>query len=321
MPEIRNPNLQPQGSGGGSGGDMRCTMASALLLLVVLLGYQYFFKPKPQRRPLPQTKPSRRPAAGRSNSRVQPASRSSRRRPALPQAPAATPADRRRAGNRDHGRKREVQDRLHQSRRAGEALDPEESTTTPAQAASRWIWSSPRRRHFGLPLSLFTYEPALTTQLNQALSIRSRSRRAASATGTLMAPARSPSATPPTALEVVKTFRFDSSYVISVETQVKRNGLPVRALVQWPGGWATWRSSCIPSQYRHPTHALQFCLVPRRQAGSTDATKVSGNATLDQPYDYAAISDLYFAAAFLPDDPARHDGGHAAQHHRAAQRS
>jgi YidC/Oxa1 family membrane protein insertase len=31
---------------------------------------------------------------------------------------------------------------------------------------------------------------------------------------------------------------------------------------------------------------------------------VSGNATLDQPYDYAAVSDLYFAAAFLPDTPA-----------------
>ena len=35
------------------------------------------------------------------------------------------------------------------------------------------------------------------------------------------------------------------------------------------------------------------------------ATKVSGNATLDRPYDYAAVTDLYFAAAFLPDDPER----------------
>ena len=30
---------------------------------------------------------------------------------------------------------------------------------------------------------------------------------------------------------------------------------------------------------------------------------MSGNATLDQPYSYAAIMDLYFAAAFLPDNP------------------
>ena len=37
-------------------------------------------------------------------------------------------------------------------------------------------------------------------------------------------------------LDVVKTFKFDSSYVVSVETAVKRNGTPVRALVEWPAG-------------------------------------------------------------------------------------
>ena len=31
--------------------------------------------------------------------------------------------------------------------------------------------------------------------------------------------------------------------------------------------------------------------------------KVSNNATLNQPYSYAAIADLYFVSAFLPDDP------------------
>ena len=35
------------------------------------------------------------------------------------------------------------------------------------------------------------------------------------------------------------------------------------------------------------------------------SAKVSGNATLDQPYEYAGISDLYFAAVFLPDVPSR----------------
>ena len=34
----------------------------------------------------------------------------------------------------------------------------------------------------------------------------------------------------------MKTFRFDSSYVVNVETEVKRNGAPVRALVEWPAG-------------------------------------------------------------------------------------
>jgi YidC/Oxa1 family membrane protein insertase len=33
--------------------------------------------------------------------------------------------------------------------------------------------------------------------------------------------------------------------------------------------------------------------------------KVSGNATLDQPYEYAALTDMYFLAAMLPDVPSR----------------
>ena len=35
------------------------------------------------------------------------------------------------------------------------------------------------------------------------------------------------------------------------------------------------------------------------------AAKVSGNNTLDRPYHFAAITDLYFASAFLPDVPDR----------------
>ena len=37
-------------------------------------------------------------------------------------------------------------------------------------------------------------------------------------------------------VDAVKTVRFDTSYVITVEAQVRRNGAPVRALVQWPSG-------------------------------------------------------------------------------------
>src|SRR5579875_4158998 len=48
LPEIRNPNLQTQGSG-GSGGDMRSTLVFWLVLMLALFGYEAFFnKPKPQ---------------------------------------------------------------------------------------------------------------------------------------------------------------------------------------------------------------------------------------------------------------------------------
>ena len=55
MPEIKNPNLQTQGPGGGSGGgnDMRSTLVFFGLMLAVLVGYQFLFKPASF--PAPQT--------------------------------------------------------------------------------------------------------------------------------------------------------------------------------------------------------------------------------------------------------------------------
>jgi YidC/Oxa1 family membrane protein insertase len=51
--------------------------------------------------------------------------------------------------------------------------------------------------------------------------------------------------------------------------------------------------------------ASQFAWAIGGKQDSESAAKVSGNATLDQPYQYAAVIDLYFAAAFLPDHPER----------------
>ena len=52
---------------------------------------------------------------------------------------------------------------------------------------------------FGLPLSLFTYEPALTTQLNHALYQVKFDGAQPTATGLVLAPRRSPFTTRPTA--------------------------------------------------------------------------------------------------------------------------
>ena len=70
---------------------------------------------------------------------------------------------------------------------------------------------------FGLPLSLFTYDAALTTQLNQSLY-------QPSATGTVLAPNTITFHYAQNGLDVVKTFRFDSSYVIHVDASVRRSG-------------------------------------------------------------------------------------------------
>jgi YidC/Oxa1 family membrane protein insertase len=99
-------------------------------------------------------------------------------------------------------------------------------------------------------------------------------------------------------LDVVKTFRFDQSYVVTAEVEVRRNGAPVRALLAWPSGLG---------DQTEPMHFAygKFAWSLDGKDDSIDAKKVSGNATFDQPYEFAGVIDLYFAAAFLPESPER----------------
>ncbi|WP_263351002.1 membrane protein insertase YidC [Acidicapsa acidisoli] len=144
---------------------------------------------------------------------------------------------------------------------------------------------------FGYPLSLYTYEPALTAELNQALFQPSATGVVAAPAGIVFKYANGP-------LTVTKTFTFNNSYVIDAQVSVIRSGLPVRALVAWPSGLGDQEEV---SQYA----ASKFATSIDGKRDSVTANKVSGNATLEQSYDYAAAIDLYFAAAFLPSVPAR----------------
>ena len=305
MPEIRNPNLQTQGpGGGGSGGDMRSTMTFALLMVVVLLGYQYFFAPKPATTP---------PAAQTQSQPVQPATQAAPSQPGQPsqpttqaQASASTPTvaapletettvenELYKIVFTNHGAQVKHWILKKYSDTAGKPLD-----MVQPQAAAR----------FGLPLSLFTYEPALTAQLNQALYQVSTAGAPPSPTGLVLAPNALTFHYAANGLDVVKTIRFDSSYVLTVEVEVKRNGQPVRALVQWPSGLGDMEEF-LPSSLTRPSVRMSaqsyFAWSLDGKQDSIAAKKVSGNATLDAPYSYAAIIDLYFAAAFLPDVPER----------------
>ena len=299
MAEIRNPNIQGQGPGGGGsggGGDLRSTMGFALLLLVVLLGYQYFFKPK--------TAPTSTPAQTQS----QPAPSS---QAGASQSPAGGTAVQALAGAPTVAAAMETQTTVENEQyrivftnrgaqvkhwilkkyfdTAGKPLD-----MVQVQASAQ----------FGLPLSLYTYEPALTSQLNQALYQVAVDGAQPSDTGSVLAPTVLTFHYAASGLDVMKTFHFDASYVVTVDTQVLRNGAPVRALVQWPAGLGDMEEFLPSSLTRGPSRTPSY--FSWSLDGKQDyeaASKVSGNATLDQPYGYAAVTDLYFAAAFLPDDP------------------
>ena len=276
---------------------MRSTMAFTLLLLIVFLGYQYFFKPKPAP-PAPVTEaPSQAkqpaeqsgPAAA-----AQPAAAS-----APVKAPAATPAVS--AAMETAITVENEKYRIVFTNRGAQVkhwiLLDKHYRDHPGPGGKQLDLVSPRATPFDRPLSFFTYDPALTRVLNQDALYQVTASGPTSATGTLMAPCTVTFRYAGNGVEAVKTFHFDSSYVIRVDTEVKRNGAPVRALVQWTGGLG---DQTDPIQYA----TGKFFWSIGGKDGSTDARKVSGNATFDQPYDYAAIGDLYFAAAFLPDDPA-----------------
>ena len=306
MAEIRNPNLQGQGPGGGNsgGGDMRSTMGFMLLLLVVLLGYQYFFKPKTEPTPTTAQTQAQTAASSQGAPGQAAAGQTGQTGTAAVQAAAGTPVVAASLetettveneqykivlSNRGAQVKHWILKKYYDT--AGKPLDMVQQ-----QAAVQ----------FGFPLSLFTYEPALTSQINQALYQVTVAGAQPSATGVVLAPTALTYHYAANGLDVVKTIRFDASYVIGVETQVLRNGAPVRALVEWPSGLGDMEEFLPSSKTRSPIFTSATSTFAWSVDGKQDTqavAKVSNNATLNQPYSYAAIADLYFVSAFLPDDP------------------
>jgi YidC/Oxa1 family membrane protein insertase len=145
-------------------------------------------------------------------------------------------------------------------------------------------------QQFGYPLSLYTYDAGLTRQLGDALYVPS-------ATGTLTAPAQLTFDYAAGNLTVKKTFTFGTVYVIHADSVVLRNGEPIRALLSWPAGLGDMESAT----------AFASAQVDTSSNGKDDhisAKKVSGGSTLNGPFDFAGTSDQYFAAVFLPDQPA-----------------
>ncbi len=286
---------------------MRSTIAFTLVILVALLGYQYFFKPAPPATPQTQSQGAQQagqlaaPQAAPGQAQSTAAGvQSSASAPAMTPSIGAT-------SESDITVENEVFKIVFTNRgarvkqwilkkyidTAGKPLD-----MVQPQASE----------YFGYPLSLFTYDPQLSTQLNSALYQTTVEGAQPSSTGLVVAPTTLTYHYAVNGLDVVKTFKFDSSYVVSVETAVKRNGTPVRALVEWPAGLGDMEEFLPSSSTRSAVRtsaASQFAWSIDGKQDSIAAKKVSNNATLDQPYSYAAVMDLYFAAAFLPDNPER----------------
>ena len=296
MPEYQNPNLQSQGGGpsGGGGGDMRSLLTFGLLAIVVFFGFQYFVKPKPTS-PTPATQTQTQASSPDAQA---PSGQPSSTAPATRQAQSASPAII--AAAESETTIENANYRIVFTNRGGQVLHWVLKHYFDTAGKPLDMVQVQASQRFGLPLSLFTYDQALTTELNDSLY-------QASATGTLTAPNTLTFHLAQNGVDAVKTFHFDSSYVLTAEVQVKRNGEPVRALLQWPAGLGDMeefqgRSGGVPGLTRTPAQ-LAWSIDGKQD--TLAAGKVSNGATLEGNYEYVGTADLYFAAAFLPDVPAR----------------
>ena len=308
MPEIQNPNIQSHGPGGGGGGDMRGTIFFMLLVFTAVIGYQYFFAkpPKPEQPTTTQTQTAQTaaPQAPAAVDNTAPVAQAVNHagKPAARPAPSPTITA---SGESETTVENELYKIVFTNRGAlvkhwylkkyfdstGKQLD-----LVQPQAAAR----------FGLPLSFFTYpdSPVSMSQLNQTLYQTTVNGEQVSSSSLVLAPATIAFRYTQNGVDVVKSIHFDTSYVVSISTEVKRYGQPVRALLQWPAGLGDMEEfhsvGMRGGQTRTP---FFFAWSLGNKQDTLDAKKVSGNATLNAPYQYAAVMDLYFAAAFLPDSP------------------
>ena len=120
-----------------------------------------------------------------------------------------------------------------------------------------------------------------------------------SATGALTAPATLTFKYSNGDLQVTKTFSFDASYVLHAEVQTTRGGVALPALLSWPGGFGDQNedprySGYTNSQFDSDRNGSDTHLAPK---------KITGGAVLGGPFDWAGVSDPFFAAVFLPDAP------------------
>ena len=276
MAEIKNPNQQ-----GGGGQDSRSILVMTAIFVVVFLGVQYLMPKKPSQ-PTPQQQQQQQ----QQQAPTPPTESNAASNPAASHAASAGT----------------VQAAAESTTVVENELYRIQFTNRGAQVKS-WILkkykddagksldlvNSQTAARFGYPLSVYTYDAGLRDRLSQAMFVPS-------ATGNLASPGTLSFEYSGDGLTVRKTFRFDSSYVIHADVEATRNGATLPAFLAWPASFGDEDS--LPSYSKSHLDLMQ-----NGKDSQEAPKKTAGGATLQGPFDYAGVSDLYFAAIFLPDAP------------------
>ncbi len=147
----------------------------------------------------------------------------------------------------------------------------------------------------GYPLELWSYDEGLRDKLNSVLYATASSQL--SAVGSQGTPEAVQFVYDDGDISVQKSFTFDrSSYVVGVKTAVYQKGALVTAFPMWPAGFG---ADLTGPQYASEQVMYQYDDKVERLA----IKKISGGGTLPGPFHWAGVSDQYFAAVFLPQDP------------------
>lgn len=146
---------------------------------------------------------------------------------------------------------------------------------------------------FGYPLSLYSHDENLRNKLNSALYVSDAGPK-------ITAPGKLEFDYSDGDITVHKEFTFNNSYVVGVQTSVVRDGAYVSALPAWPSGFG---DETIPGTYSAQRNDYyngnDVALLSPDKSGKT----ISGGRVMQPPFEWAGVSDQYFAAVFMPDDP------------------
>ncbi len=153
---------------------------------------------------------------------------------------------------------------------------------------------------FGYPLSLWTYDETLRNRLNSALYVASNE-------GHLNAPAQITFEFADQDLVIHKSFHFDHTYVLNVETSVVYKGVEIFAPPAWPSGFgdqltpAAYAAARI--DYHHDASTERTALIFPSYVSRLPIKSISGGNTIKGPFEWAGTGDQYFTAIFIPDNP------------------
>ena len=286
MPEYKSPQSE-------SGMEQRFLLVF-LLMAVIIFGAQFFMKkyaptPAPPAHPQPEAqKPATPPSTSRPPSQsTAPAAVTAPKRGKKAPAPAE-PVTQQAQSESETVIENDLY-RITFTNRGGEAKSWILKKYFDDQGHPLDLVNQTASAKYGFPLSLWTYDESLRNKLNSALYVTSE-------TGTVAAPTKVVFEYADAGLTVRKTFEFDHSYVVHVQTSVVQNGNPVAAFPAWPAGFGDENTvygyglGQFEYQYNSTTEHLAY-------------KKVSNGNTLRGSYDWVGVSSQYFGALFIPENP------------------